>query len=152
MKAKLTAAAAALFLATLPFAAHADLPGHHPAYLHALTDLRDARWNLEHRPGDLAVTIHETAAIAEIDRAIEEAKRAAAEDAKNLADRPHEDAHLNRPGRLHHAAELLRKARGDADQEEDNPQSRELKHRVLHHIDEALHETEKAIRDVERNR
>jgi hypothetical protein len=149
MKAKLLAI---LALALLPVCAYADLPGHHPAYLHALTDLRDARWMLEHRPGDLAVTIHETAAIAEIDRAIEEAKRAAAEDAKNLADRPHEDAHLDRPGRLHHAAELLRKAHGDVDQEEDNPQSRELKHRVLHHIDEALHETEKAIHDVEMRR
>jgi hypothetical protein len=148
MNVKFTTAALLLF-AALPFAAHADLPGHHPAYLHALTDLRDARWNLEHRPGDLAVTIHETKAIAEIDLAIEEAKRAAADDAKNLADRPHEDAHLDRPGRLHHAAELLRKAHGDVDQEEDNPQSRELKHRVLHHIDEALHATERAIHDVE---
>ena len=33
----------------------ADLPGHHPAYLHALTDLRAARWNLEHRPGDAEI-------------------------------------------------------------------------------------------------
>ncbi|MEH2129414.1 MAG: hypothetical protein V7K86_01855, partial [Nostoc sp.] len=35
--------------------AYADLPGKHPYYLHALTDLRTARWLLEHRPGDAAV-------------------------------------------------------------------------------------------------
>ena len=43
----------------------ADLPGRHPAYLHALTDLRDARWNLEHRPGDAAVSAQEDVAIVE---------------------------------------------------------------------------------------
>ena len=53
---------------------------HHPAYLHALTDLRDARWNLEHRPGDSAVSTQEDIAIVEIDRAIAEAKTAAMED------------------------------------------------------------------------
>src|ERR1700683_271168 len=132
-------------LLLLPLIANADLPGKHPAYLHALTDLRDARWNLEHRAGDLAVTMHETAAIAEIDLAIEEAKRAAGDDGKNLADRPHEDAHLDRPGRLHHAAELLRKARADVDREEDNPQARELKVRALQHIGEALKATDRAI-------
>ena len=51
MKLKLTATAA-LFAIILPFAAHADTPGDHPGYLHALSDLRAARWNLEHRPGD----------------------------------------------------------------------------------------------------
>ena len=44
-----------------------DLPGHHPAYLHALTDLRDARWNLEHRAGDAAVSANEDAAIVEVE-------------------------------------------------------------------------------------
>lgn len=151
MNVKITSAAILLF-AALPFAAHADLPGPHPSYLHALTDLRDARWMLEHRPGDLAVSVHEGVAIAEIDRAIEESKHAAAEDAKNLGDRPHEDAHMDRPGRLHKAAELLRKARGDVDQPEANPAARDIKFRVIKHIDEALHETEKAIRDVEHGR
>ena len=49
-------------------ASAADLPGKHPAYLHALTDLRDARWNLEHRAGDAAVSTQEDVAIVEIDR------------------------------------------------------------------------------------
>jgi hypothetical protein len=140
---------ALLVAGLLPLAAHADLPGHHPAYLHALTDLRDARWNLEHRPGDAAVSGQEDIAIVEIDRAIGEAKKAAGEDEKNLADRPHEDANLNHPGRLHHAVELLRKAKGDVAQEEDNPEARRLRHAVVDHIEAAIRATERAIHDVE---
>ena len=34
---------ALLLLLALPLAANADLPGKHPYYLHALTDLRTAR-------------------------------------------------------------------------------------------------------------
>jgi hypothetical protein len=56
----------------LPLAANADLPGNHPAYLHALSDLRAARWMLEHRAGDAAVSGQEDVAITEIDAAINE--------------------------------------------------------------------------------
>ncbi len=79
----------ALAAAVMPLAAYADVPGSHPGYLHALSDLRAARWNLEHRPGDAAVSTQEDIAISEIDRAIGEVKKAAMEDAKNLGDRPH---------------------------------------------------------------
>jgi hypothetical protein len=140
---------ALLIAAVLPLAAHADSPGKHPGYLHALTDLRDARWNLEHRPGDAAVSGQEDVAITEIDRAIAEAKRAAIDDGKDLHDHPHEDAKLDHPGRLHHALELLHKAHKDVAEEEDNPESRELRHRVLEHIDGATRATEHAIHDVE---
>jgi hypothetical protein len=136
----------------LPLAAQADLPGHHPGYLHALTDLRDARWNLEHRPGDAAVSAREDVAITEVDAAIREAKVAAAEDGKNLADRPRSDAGVDRPGRLHRAAELLRQAKADVAQEEDNPQARQLRNRVAMHIDNAIRATDNAIRAVELHR
>ena len=125
---------------------------HHPAYLHALTDLRDARWNLEHRPGDAAVSTQEDVAIVETDRAINDARIAAAEDGKNLADHPQEDAHIDRRGRLHHAAELLRKARQDVAQGEANPQTVDLRNRVIVHIDAAIQATDHAIRDVEQGR
>src|SRR5580704_9289969 len=72
----------------LPFAANADLPGKHPAYLHALSDLRAARWMLEHRPGDAAVSEHEDMAIMEIDKAIGEIKHAAIDDGKDIHDHP----------------------------------------------------------------
>jgi len=130
----------------------ADLPGKHPAYLHALTDLRAARWNLEHRPGDAAVSAQEDVAIVETDRAIHEAKVAAIEDGKNIEDHPAEDAHLDRPGRLHHALELLRKAKDDVAREEDNPETRNLRNRIVEHVDLALEATRRAIHDVEQGR
>jgi len=125
---------------------------HHPAYLHALTDLRDARWNLEHRPGDAAVSTQEDVAIVEIDRAINDAKAAAMEDGKNIYQHPPEDARYDRRGRLHRADELLRKARQDVAQGEANPQAVELRNRVIGHIDVALQATERAIREVEQGR
>ena len=125
---------------------------HHPAYLHALTDLRDARWNLEHRPGDAAVSTQEDVAIVETDRAIADAKTAAMEDGKNLAQHPPEDARIDRRGRLHHANELLHKARKDVAEGESNPQAVGLRDRVIGHIDLAIQATERAIRDVEQGR
>ena len=130
----------------------ADLPGKHPAYLHALTDLRAARWNLEHRPGDAAVSSQEDVAIVETDRAIHEAKTAAMDDGKNVEDHPQEDAHLDRPGRLHHALELLHKAKDDVAREEDNPEARDLRNRIVQHTDLAIEATKHAIRDVEHGR
>ena len=125
---------------------------HHPAYLHALTDLRDARWNLEHRPGDAAVSTQEDVAIVEIDRAIADAKTAAMEDGKNVYQHPPEDAAMNRHGRLHHAAELLRKARQDVAQGESNGGAVDLRNRVIGHIDIAIQATDRAIHDVEQGR
>ena len=125
---------------------------HHPAWLHALTDLRDARWNLEHRPGDAAVSTQEDVAIVETDRAIADAKTAAMEDGKNLAQHPPEDARIDRRGRLHHANELLHKARKDVAEGESNPQAVGLRDRVIGHIDLAIQATERAIRDVEQGR
>jgi len=127
-------------------------PPHHPAYLHALTDLRDARWNLEHRPGDGAVSTQEDVAIVEIDRAIGEASTAAMEDGKNVWQHPPEDANLNHRGRLHHAAELLHKARNDVAQGESNGQAVELRNRVIGHIDQAIQAADHAIHDVEAGR
>ena len=133
-------------------ASAADLPGKHPAYLHALTDLRAARWNLEHRPGDAAVSAQEDVAIVETDRAIQEAKTAAIEDGKNIEDHPHEDAHIDRAGRLHHALELLDKAKNDVAREEDNPETRDLRNRIVQHTDLAIEATKHAIHDVEHGR
>jgi hypothetical protein len=54
-----------------------QLPGAHPSYLHALSDLRAARWFLYHQPGDAKVYGDEDVGIREIDAAIGEMKRAA---------------------------------------------------------------------------
>jgi hypothetical protein len=147
---KMMLGASALLVASLlPLTTLADVPGRHPAFLHALSDLRDARWNLEHREGDPAVRGNEDAAIAEVDRALEEISRAAADDGKNLGVHPREDARIDRAGRLHHALDLLRKARADASGEEDNPASHSLRYRAIEHIDGAIRATERAIHDLE---
>ena len=139
-------------LLAIPFAANADLPGKHPAYLHALTDLRAARWMLEHRPGDAAVSSHEDIAVAEIDKTIGEIKHAAIDDGKDIHDHPPVDVAADRPGRLHKALELLHKVHNDVAREEDDPMTRGLRDRGVRHIDEAMHATRVAIHDVETGR
>jgi len=141
-----------MLLAALPFAASADLPGKHPYYLHALTDLRTARWMLEHRPGDAAVSGQEDVAITEIDAAIGEIKRASIEDGKDIHDHPKMDAPHDHPGRLHKALEILRKTHDDVAREEDDPMTRGLRNRAVGHIDGAIHATEKALNDVKTGR
>jgi hypothetical protein len=142
-----------LWLLMLLCAACATQPSNkHPAYLHALSDLRTARWMLEHRPGDAAVSAHESEAISEIDRAIAEIRRAAIDDGKNIHEHPSADAPNDYRGRLHKAADLLRKVRADTAREEDNASVRGLRDRAIGHVDAALHATEAAIHDVELGR
>jgi hypothetical protein len=125
----------------------ADSPGKHPAYLHALSDLRDARAHLERLSSD-TVNREEEHAIAQIDKAIGEIKHAAIMDGKDVQDHMPVDAHMVRDGRLHKALELLDKAKQDVSGEEDQPDTQGLQLRVLHHIDEARHSTKHAIETV----
>jgi hypothetical protein len=152
MKLKSRLLLSGLLLVALPFAATADMPGKHPFYLHALSDLRAARWMLEHRAGDPAVSAQEDVAITEIDKAIGEIKKASIDDGKNLQDHPAAQGINDRPGRLHKALELLRKVHGDVAREEDDPFTRGLRDRAIMHIDEATHATEHAIGDVRTGR
>ncbi len=152
MKLKSRLLLSGLLLAVLPFAANADLPGKHPAYLHALSDLRAARWMLSHRPGDPAVSAQEDVAITEIDKAIGEIKKASIDDGKSLEDHPPVQGINDRPGRLHKALELLHKVHGDVAREEDDPFTKGLRDRAIMHIDEAAHATEHAIGDVRTGR
>ena len=135
-------------LALVSLAANADMPGKHPYYLHALSDLRAARWMLEHRPGDAAVSGQEDVAITEIDAAIGEIKHAAIDDGKDLHDHPKIDGPNDRPGRLHKALELLHKVHSDVAREEDDPMAKGLRNRAVGHIDGAIHATEVAVKDV----
>ena len=143
---------AGLALVSVPFVASADLPGKHPYYLHALSDLRAARWMLEHRPGDAAVSGDEDVAVTEIDKAIGEIKHAAIDDGKDIHDHVGIDSPADRPGRLHKALELLRKVHSDVAREEDDPMTRGLRNRAVGHIDGAIHATEHAIGDVRHGR
>jgi hypothetical protein len=119
------------------------LPGKHPGYLHSLTDLRTARWYLFHQPGDAKVYEGEDAAIREVEAAIGDIKKAAADDGKDLNDHPNVDVHEH-GSRLLKAIESLKKARADIEGEEDNPDVRDLRHRAFEHIDKAIKGAEHA--------
>ncbi|HEY1491690.1 MAG TPA: hypothetical protein VGF35_03620 [Steroidobacteraceae bacterium] len=135
----------AAFVCLAPLAVNADLPGAHPAYLHALSDLRSARWMLEHRPGGLAVSGQEDVAITEIDKAIGEIKHAAIDDGKDVHDHPAVDVPPDNPGRLHKALELLHKAHADVAGQEDDPMTQGLRDRALQHIHLAAVATKTAL-------
>jgi hypothetical protein len=134
--AKLILMATFAVLLMTTFAA-ADTPGAHPAYLHALTDLRHARAHLSVETPNARVDAAEAHAIDEIDAAIREVREASIDDGKPLSDHPPVDAAWGRPERLRRAMELLDQAHDDIDQHESDGWARGLKHRALHHIDEA---------------
>jgi hypothetical protein len=125
-------------------------PAVHPAYLHALSDLRSARFNLARKGGDPTMRWDEAIAIAAIDRAIAEIKHASIDDGKNLEDHPPVDAREPRIGRLHRALAALRAAHHDVNEEEDNAYAQGLKARAVHHIDEAIRLTEQGVAEAER--
>jgi hypothetical protein len=120
---------------------------HHPAYLHALTDLRAARWLIEHRPGDWAQTGDEMEAVRRIDAAINEIKHASIDDGKNLADHPPLDEHPDHRGRIHEAVEYLRKARADVSGAENNGFANGLRDRAIGHIDGAINAARRVFKD-----
>jgi hypothetical protein len=133
-----------VLLVPVILAAKAQPPREHPAYLHALADLRHARAHLQ-RPGGGELREQEKKAIHEIDDAINEIKKASIDDGKDLNDHPPVDAHLDWTGRLHRALELVNKAHNDVAQEEDNSFAQGLQTRALEHIDKAHHHIEEAI-------
>jgi hypothetical protein len=118
----------------------------HPAYLHALSDLRAARWMIEHRPSTtVKQTNEEITAIKEIDLVIAEIKKAAIDDHKDINDHVGVQEINDRVGRLRKAVELLKKTREDITQKEDNKFANGLRDRALAHINEAISLTERAI-------
>jgi hypothetical protein len=115
-----------------------------------LSDLRNARANLERKGGDAVMRWDERAGIEHIDRAIAEIRRAAIDDGKPLEDHPPVDAHEPRFGRLHKALAALRQARADIEHEEDNASVRGLRNRAIEHIDLAIRATNDGIAEANR--
>jgi tetratricopeptide (TPR) repeat protein len=139
----------ALLLVTAAYSAAKPSPSpNHPAYLHALADLRDARAHLE-RPDGGELRDQEKKAIHEIDDAINEIKKASIDDGKDLNDHPPVDVALDWRGRLHKALELVNKAHNDVAREEDNSFAQGLQQRALDHIDKAHRHIEEAIQVVQ---
>jgi hypothetical protein len=122
-------------------------PAVHPAYMHALSDLRAARWLIEHRPGDWAQVADEHEAVRHIDAAIGEIRRAAYDDGKNLDYHPPVDEHPDHRGRIHDAVQFLRKARQDISSGESNAYANGLRDRAIAQIDGAIAATRRVFRD-----
>jgi acyl-CoA reductase-like NAD-dependent aldehyde dehydrogenase len=124
--------------------AAADSPGKHPAYMHALTDLRHARAFLYYKPNKPA-SAEEQVAINEIDAAMHELTEAALDDAKPVNDHPASDARYDRTDRLHRVQELLDQARTDVKEHESNRWSKAYRDSALKHIELARKAIKKAI-------
>jgi hypothetical protein len=142
---KLTIALFMLLSVSLISKANKPFQGKHPYYLHALSDLRAARWMIEHRPGNWQRTVDEIEAVKQIDAAIGEIKKAALDDGKNIDDHVKVDERNDHDGRLHEAADFLRKARQDVGHDEDNQFAQGLQARAYMHIDAAINATKRAI-------
>jgi len=135
---KAVLAVAGLMAAVAPLTVQAQVvPGPHPAYLHALSDLRAARHYLHDDWSWGAVKHDGAAAIREIDAAINEIKHAAIDDGKGDADPFPIDRSLSPHDRFRKASELLASAHHDLDHAEDVPESRGLRDRAIGHIDTA---------------
>jgi hypothetical protein len=136
---------AVAFLVAIP-AAFGDVPGRHPAYLHARTDLRRAErlmaWpefrNVRHDLDESARHVHE---------AIHEIDAAARWDRKELDDNPPVDTYPDRAGRFHAIAQFLFSAKHDIEREEDDPIARAWRNRAIQRIDEAIAAVRRAARD-----
>jgi hypothetical protein len=138
MKARWMVLAAGLITTIAPMTVQAgEVPGPHPAYLHALSDLRAARHYLNDGWAWEPVRHDDNAAIHEIDAAINEIKKASIDDGKGLNDPFHIDAHLSPHDRFRKANELLASANNDLSRAEDVPSSRGLRDRAIGHVDKA---------------
>ncbi|MGD0891978.1 MAG: hypothetical protein ABR923_10620 [Terracidiphilus sp.] len=107
-----------------------------PAYLHAISDLRTARAYLE-MDGRPAFLGHRKHAIDEIDKAINDMKKAAIDDGKNPWHTPPPQSGGDANAPIHTALRLLDEAHGDVGRGADTPENRGLQVRSLKHIDEA---------------
>jgi len=143
MKNLLIALTALLFVV---FAAKASKQAKdHASYLQALSDLRAARWLIEHRPGNWERTKNEIVAVKEIDEAIKSIKEASIDDNKSIDDHPTVDEKPERIDRLHEADEYLKKSHEDVDQENDDSFANGLRNRSYEHIDAAIMAVKTAI-------
>ena len=139
---------AAMVVAALTLTYCVSVPGNHPAYLHALENLRSARWMIEHRPGDLVRSVYEVDAVHEIDWAIFEIRKAAVNDGRNVDWHPAVDARPDSTkGNLHQALQYLGQAHSDVAQAEDNIFATGLRDRAIGGKEAAIKSTQGALND-----
>jgi hypothetical protein len=117
----------------------------HPYYLHALSDLRNARAYLDKFTPNEQIDKEEQSAIDAMDAAMHEIIIASLDDHKDIHDHLPIDIHLQKSDRYHKALELLDQVNKDISQEEDDGFAQGLQHRAQVHVDEAHHIVEHII-------
>jgi len=134
-------------LGMTPLAAHAQWWQRHPAYLKAMSDLREAYWLVEFQ--DTANPLRkgeEMQAGRAIRAAYQSLKDASIVDGKDIEARPPADPTWgDRRGRLHKAMDLLHDAHEQVSHEEDDSAARGFKMRAIAQIDAAAHDTNAAM-------
>ena len=130
-------------------AAAQQVPGPHPHYLRALSDLRMARAYLHDNWAWEPVRKDDDHAIREINAAIDEIKKASIDDGKDLDDHPRIDTQLTPQNRFAKANELLWAAHQDLAKAEDVPQARGLRDRAIGHVDAAHQIVDQAQRTAQ---
>lgn len=127
--------------------------GRHANYLQAMSNLKSARTHLTRKPvgNDVVLKNDTQAAIAAVDRALVEVKKAAQGNGDDLKDTPPPVA-SDEPesATLHKALDDLKAAKRHVDQSEDNGEVKDERRRALHEIDEAIRLTENSIKAVSR--
>jgi hypothetical protein len=119
--------------------------GEHPAYLRALSGLREARAQLHQIDGDRRVNSEVRLALDEIEAAMQEIKDEGIDDGKSLDDHPPIDPAWDRVRRLERVRDLLEKARGDIAREPAGF-GRGLKRRTEAHLQSARYAMQHALR------
>ncbi len=122
-----------MLMALTAFAASAHAQDQH--FLAALSDLRTARDYLQYDKGQFGPERHH--AIDEINRALDEVKRAAWDDGIQTRFAPPDHAHGTWDP-LHEARKWLGAAKGHISEGADTPQTPGMRDRTLHHIDDAV--------------
>jgi hypothetical protein len=116
--------------------AQTEKPGQHPAYLHAIRSLRQARYYLDKKYTEPGHEQKAEQAIHEIDQAIDALKKASKDDDKDLANVPN---YKDVPDttRFAKAVDLLNGAHRYTDMPEVDPAAMPYREAALHHIDAA---------------
>lgn len=128
---------------------HAQDFGRHPAYLHALSDLRLMRAYLDKLSPSDRIDDNSARAIAEIDQAIRLIKEASIDDHKDLRDHMPIDANIRRVDRFRKAREAGSAALHDINEKEDNAFANGLRRRARPHIERANQIVDHIIESVD---
>lgn len=111
----------------------------HPAYIHALADLRAARWLLNTKAGgNWQQGMDERNALGQIDAAMSDIRAVGIDDRKRQEDHGKLEDRPDHMGRLHEAIDFLKQARADLLQGEDDMFGNRLRERTYKNIDKAI--------------